>query len=416
MPQMTLWVEEHAESGADALASATLDVSGKERTRLWYRVPAEHRGLLANRGDPFVLGALFAAMHQGTDMVVHGEVSPSLLRNLEEFQSAWVSWRAGSLTKVGIAADSEKEHSELKNVGQYALTFSGGLDSCFTAFRHRTAKCGRLTRNLTAAVMVHGFDIALHDTDTFHRAADKAEKLLRSVGLPLIRMATNFRDLPGVWIDAHGAGLASCLHLLAGGCSGGLIASTDSYGGLVLPMGSNPVTDPLLGSDSFAIIHDGAGYTRMDKMRAILSWSDALRSIRVCWAGPQRDRNCGKCEKCIRTILGFRAIGAALPAAFERDVTDTDILALEIPKDGAWKIHLSYLQSILAAARDAHLSASWVSALDRAVKRNRSPWWSLWRGRRAAWQRLRKRAALRTRLRCLLRREADGEHVDHRQE
>lgn len=92
----------------------------------------------------------------------------------------------------------------------------------------------------------------------------------------------------------------------------GLIASSEPYSSLLLPWGSNPITDRLMSSDSFSIVHDAAAVTRNQKVRAISTWKEATRSIRVCWQGEHMDRNCGRCEKCIRTILNFRVMGLGL--------------------------------------------------------------------------------------------------------
>ena len=47
-----------------------------------------------------------------TDLHVHAGVSPSLLRNLEEFQAAWACWRPGHYARIGISADAERETGE----------------------------------------------------------------------------------------------------------------------------------------------------------------------------------------------------------------------------------------------------------------------------------------------------------------
>ncbi|WP_375515647.1 hypothetical protein [uncultured Nostoc sp.] len=137
--------------------------------------------------------------------------------------------------------------------------FSGGLDSCFTAFRHSRGKCGRSQRPLEAGLMVHGFDIPLFEQESFDRAVQKSKLTLASLGLELIPMATNFRDFKQNWEDTHGIAVASCLMLLQGGYSIGLIPSSDPYHAVDLSWGwgSNPLTDPLLSSSTFPIIHDG---------------------------------------------------------------------------------------------------------------------------------------------------------------
>jgi len=182
----------------------------------------------------------------------------------------------------------------------------------------------------------------------------------------LIPIATNFRNVNQYWQDCHGAAVASCLMLLQGGYRTGLIASSRPYQALI-PWGSNPVTDPLLSSDNFQIIHDGTAFNRTQKIEQVAKWSEALAGLRVCWQGPHKARNCGRCEKCIRTILDFRVLGLSLPDCFEQDVTEQQILQLK----GLKQSSLYHFELILEVAKANNLSDSWVRALEKCVIRNR---------------------------------------------
>lgn len=388
-----LWREDTIETDGQTTVGVTIERPEHKRKLLWYRVPAEYGSFLTKTSEPFVLSALFGAMHEATDLYVHGQVSPSLLQNLEEFQQVWSCWRPDRYTRVEIKADVERDQPETSNSDGAIVAFSGGVDSCFTAWRHCTGSCGRLRRNLGAAVLVHGFDIPIEEKEAFNRVAEKSNKMLEGLSIEMITIATNFRQLGDDWGDAHGAAVASCLMLLQTGYGIGLIASTEPYNGLVLPWGSNPISDGLLSSDAFQTVHDGAAFTRSDKIRELLNWPEALQYLRVCWQGKQRDRNCSRCEKCIRTILNFRSIGLALPECFEHDVSDSQILALK----GLNLVQIAYLDEILAVSRAASIAGSWVAALEKCIKQNRHM-----AGRRKRfWRRMRKTVALRTRLRRL---------------
>jgi len=244
--------------------------------------------------------------------------------------------------------------------------------------------------------MVQGFDIPLCDTYTFQRAASNCKKMLKALSIQLITIATNFRELDNDWENSHGAAIASCLMLLGNGFSAGLIASSEPYNNLVLPWGTNPVTDGLMSSDTFRIIHDGAAFTRSQKVRAISCWPQALRYMRVCWEGIEKDRNCGKCEKCIRTILNFRVAGLKLPPCFERDVTDEQISALR----GLNPVQTAYFKEILSDARAACICEPWVGALQKCIKRNQSTGGD----NKSRWRQIAKTVGFRRRLRRLMTR------------
>lgn len=366
MARTHLWQEQVVENNGTVTVGVTIETPDRERNVLWYWVQAEHSTLLTKNCDPFVVATIFLAMSQGTDILVHGEVSPSLLQNLQEFQAVWSCWRPKQYRQVEITADIEQEHSVTNRLERAISAFSGGLDSCFTAFRHSQGKCGRSQRPLQAGLMVHGLDIPLSMPESFDRAMQKSQLALSSLGLELIPMATNFRNFKQNWEDAHGVAVASCLMLLQGGYSMGLIPSSDPYHAIDLSwgFGSNPLTDPLLSSKTFPIIHDGGAFSRPAKLMQIAEWPEALQNLRVCWEGKQKDRNCGYCEKCVQAILTFRALGLDLPPCFENDVTNQQIARVLNGK------LLSEYAPILAFAKDRSISDSWVTVLEEFVYAN----------------------------------------------
>ena len=366
MHQIHLWREEAVEADGSTTVSITIEHPDQTRTPLWFRVPCQYGSLITPSCDPFVVATLLMAMSQSTDLVVHGEVSPLLLRNLTEFQAAWSSWRPNLYKPIEIRAEVEREQFNAEAEEKAIAAFSGGVDSCFTAWRHRTNRCGRLQRNLQAGLVVHGFDIPLEKQQAFDRATEKARAILANLGVELIPMATNIRELSLNWEDVFGTAAASCLMLLQRGYSTGLIASSFPYQALSFPYGSNPVTDWLLSSQAFQIVHDGADFTRIEKIRELANWSEAQQNLRVCWEGTQPDKNCGRCEKCVRTILIFRIFGVGLPPCFEEDVSERQILELKA-KEGP----LTELERVLDAAKAADVSESWVSALEKSIARNK---------------------------------------------
>ncbi|MEH2279473.1 MAG: hypothetical protein V7K40_33005 [Nostoc sp.] len=361
MVRTHFWQEQVVENNGIATVGVTIETPDRQRNLLWYQVQAEYSSLLTKSCDPFVIATIFPAMSQGTDILVHGEVSPCLLQNLQEFQAVWSCWRPKHYQQVEITAEIEQEYSVANRPERAISAFSGGLDSCFTAFRHSQGKCGRSQRPLQAGLMIHGLDIPLSMPEFFDRAMQKSKLALTSLGLELIPMASNFRNIFNQnWEDAHGAVVASCLMLLQGSYSMGLIPSSSPYHAIDLSWGwgSNPLTDPLLSSRTFSIIHDGGAFSRPAKLMQIIDWPEALQTLRVCWEGEQKDRNCGHCEKCVQAILTFRVLELGLPPCFENDVTDQEI-ARVLKRE-----HLIKYSIILAIAKHRSISDSWVTVLE----------------------------------------------------
>jgi len=179
-------------------------------------------------------------------------------------------------------------------------------------------------------------------------------------------MSTNFRSLGDDWEHCHGAGLASCLMVLQNSYGKGLMGSTDPYS-LVLPWGSNPITDGLLSSNCFQLIHDGAAFSRTEKIKNISTWPEAINNLRVCWQGELKDTNCGTCEKCIRTILNFRVLELGLPGCFEQDINNIQIIKISRLN----KLQYGEFSQIIKSAKKNSISKSWVTALKLCLFHNR---------------------------------------------
>ncbi len=135
---------------------------------------------------------------------------------------------------------------------------------------------------------------------------------------------------------------------------------------MILPYGSNPVTDWMLSSDSFHIVHDGAAYHKIEKVRQIVQWPEAMQYLRVCWEGAHKDRNCCRCQKCVWTLLTLRAIGHGLPACFPHEISDGEIRRLKYHDVAS----LNSTRRFIAWLKAEGISAPWVRALQVSVLAN----------------------------------------------
>ncbi|NEQ77073.1 MAG: hypothetical protein F6K23_31125 [Okeania sp. SIO2C9] len=370
MAKIHLWQEETKIINNLVHVSTTIEMSNQSQVNLWYRFSLKYQEEINTTCDSFVIATILLAMSQGCDLIVHGQVSPSLLDNLDEFQDAWCCYPLQKYTKIMVQADTEKELEKPLGQPKAISAFSGGLDSCFTAFRHSKDVHRRKKYNLLAGLMVHGLDIPISQEDVFTRALKKSIIITNSLGIELIEMATNFRQVIKLdWEDVFNTTVASCLHFFSKGYTQGIIPASTYYTKMVLPSAFDPITDSFLSSKSLEIINDGSAFTRLQKTEKILNWQEITENLRVCWQGENKDQNCGKCEKCIRTILTFRALNYGLPCCFEKDVTDQQILNLKLRG-----LEIGVMESLInqIQARDKSLlSQSWVKALQKSIKRNR---------------------------------------------
>lgn len=384
-PTLHIWPEEGRVIDGMRERRAVVEAPERERFSLWFRTPESTPYPLTDSAEPFVLSLLFGAMQWNTPVHVHGPVSPSLLRNVEEYQTVWRCWDPVRHHAAPITVDAEVEPAPPAT--QDAIScFSGGVDACFTAFRHIRRDCGRQVRPLKACLMVHGFDIAVSDTADFQAAFENSQRLLAADGVPLVPVVTNFREMPLRWIEVFSTACGACLTLFQAHFRYGMIPSTNGYN-YFAPHGSTPLTDRLMSSDGFSILNDGAGYARVDKVNVLGQWPDVTSHLRVCWEGAARDGNCGHCEKCIRTILDFRANGYPKPECFSRDATDEDIARLPVQSGSLLREYGLILQRALD---NGMAGESWVQTLDKKVRSDKRHHWLAG---------IRRRVSLRTRLR-----------------
>ena len=348
------------------LSAGTIRISStlKSPTRqgtLWYELDDRHAPAIVDRADPFVLGTLILAMREGCDLRVSGAaVSPSLLRNLEEFQQIWHAWFG--LPIVDMVAEEEREATRPDGA---VVAFSGGVDSAFSAYSHSTD--ARRSAPLRAGLMLHGMDIPRSDRIGFDGARRRSSRMLDSLGLDLITVTTNAWDLlPGIHTHFPAVGVAAALQLVGGQFGTGLMPSTATYSQLVLPLDSTPMSDWLLGSASFEIIHDGAAHNRLDKVRRLTQWDEALDNLRVCLEDPRHDRNCGRCRKCLLTYLAFRVLDVE-PRCFET----TPSAAAVREWAGSFTSHRLFVADMRAIVEEADrrgLQESWVRAARRRLR------------------------------------------------
>lgn len=316
--------------------------------------------------DFAVLVVLFGAMRWGRDIVAQGPLSDSLLRNLEEFQQVWCAWQPQIYRPVGISGAGYGRR--VSGTDCAVAAFSGGVDACFTAYRHLKKRPGKYHYDLATLMLVQGFDIPFGADDAFAIAVQRARAIVGN-DAAIATVKTDVSKMLVQWQNNFGAALAACLHQFAPTHSIGLVGSDEPYQHLALPWGSNPISNPFLSSDLMKIVTDGSGYTRTQKVSHVANWQAATENLRVCWEGPVSGKNCGRCEKCIRTILNFRAADAPFPAAFAQDVTDAQIRAVTLRVD----VQVDYMRDILEQAEKNGIDASWVDAVRNLIDAYKAP-------------------------------------------
>ena len=298
--------------------SATIDVPG-HRHEVFYRAS---RGPIDD-GGVFLAAGLLPAMKLGLPLRLPQQPPDYVLERISTYQEIMHLWYP-ELHKIRIvgaaAAPAAVEGSSIAH-RPAAVFFSAGVDSFYVTLKHQ--------RTIDCLIFVHGFDVALPNSELREKAVAGVRGAANDLGLPLIEVETNVASMLhdyASWQDhSHGAALASVALLLSPQLRRVYIASTDHYSRL-RPLGSHPLLDPLWSSDETEIVHDGV-IGRQGKIESICRNDIAMRWLRVCWENKDNAYNCGRCDKCINTMIRLHLAGALERCATLPHKLDYDVIA-----------------------------------------------------------------------------------------
>lgn len=253
---------------------------------------------LSSSSNWVVASLLLPAMTLGLDLHIDGTVSPTLMANMDTIQSIYLSWRP-SAKRICVTAAHQGEDLSGNGVG---LFFSGGVDSLYSLVKHLD--------QVTHLILVHGFDVSISDQEAFLPCQNGAIEIASALGKKLCIVRTNLREFSNKycgWGIYHGGALAAVSAILSPETSKTIIGSSYTYNQLHA-WGSHPLLDPLWSTASQQLIHDGAESNRVQKTLTLAENEWTLRHLRVCWEDSSA-YNCGKCEKCLRTVVGLKIAG-----------------------------------------------------------------------------------------------------------
>jgi Glycosyl transferase family 2 len=279
---------------------------GDRAQRVWMRTETP----LLPTADAALAACLLPAMRSGGTLELTDPISPRMLRTQREFQAiqrAWsLDWEFGdpSLEEVEVIAPT-RTPDPLAEPGRVAAFFSGGVDSWSTVLANP---------DVTDLIFVRGTDI-LPRLAHQEGLADEVEARLREaateLGLPLHVVETNIRELsdPLVrWETYFPSAMVAVAHFLSPRFERILMASGADHE-TQTPVGSGRMVDQLWSSERLEIVDDGGRFSREDRLRKICQHPVVQRTLRVCWHNTGGAYNCGRCRKCVLTMLSLEALG-----------------------------------------------------------------------------------------------------------
>lgn len=320
--------------GGRAVLSARLSYDRRPLNKpeeAWFSFPERYIDDLSGRADAFAVGLLPLALALGEDLEVEGALSPRLAAGLEEYQRALHFWFPRQQKRVGLRCGS-LEALPPDQAGQGCATlFSGGVDSSYTLMAHQPGWQPLPQFQARYALFVKGFDIPLQDRRDHELSLPVFTRELAPMGVEVIDCATNLRYLTSgllKWRIPHGAALVAVGLALDRLLRYLLVPATYGLDELI-PLGTSPMIDHWLSTDTLKVIHHGSTVSRIEKVEAISRWEPAQHFLRVCIDDQKRRgvENCCRCEKCIRTMAMLEMCGnLAAFTTFSRPYRRSDML------------------------------------------------------------------------------------------
>jgi hypothetical protein len=333
-------------------------IHGQTQTPVWFRV---RNANAAPSGNAALAIALVPAMRAARSLVLGDSLSPRLSASQAAIQELFQHWD-DQFNVVRVTAPLGEPNRA--STGGTGLFFSGGVDSFFSLLRHR--------EEITHLIFLRGFNVKQKQV-----VDDSVLPAVRAVAArmnkTLVEVSTNIREFSDRFVDwgldYHGAALAAVALLLAPTLSTVYVASTHSERD-TFRWGSHLSLDPLYSTETLSLIHDGANATRVEKVAAIAENRLVQQTLRVCnKAGAS---NCGRCEKCLRTMINLRVAGALdKVATFDRSLRLNEVRLIHVRDDNK----ASFVSENLAALRAKGVDDDLASALNDALNRRYDKGW-----------------------------------------
>lgn len=346
---------------ADGRVRVAADVVWEDAARppdvVFFETPERFGADLEASPEAFALAALPAAAWRGERRLrIDGALCPRLASGLAEVGAIWRRWRVPCRTVV-IEATNGAAAPPRRAEPRASLLLSGGVDSLALLRGNRLGYPRDHPDSARDAIVLYGAN-GFEFADGRPVAARLAayEEMLRRLGplavqedVTLLPVRFNARWLlPGyeAWTTLGFAPMiAAVSHAFARRHTTVWLASSGVIGELVAHA-SHPDLDPLFSSSAVEIRVGDPHVPRLEKVRRIADWEPARSIVQPCW---QRSRrladgrlNCGRCEKCLRTMLALLILGklGECPAFEETDVEPSWLRRVKLPSELKLKLLL----------------------------------------------------------------------------
>ncbi|HET9198545.1 MAG TPA: hypothetical protein VFN92_09875 [Solirubrobacterales bacterium] len=299
-------------------------LAGVEPQRIWFRSETE----VVPSADAALAACLMPAMRHGGTLEVEEPISPLVLANQRDFQAIQKGWSYGwdygeePLEEVEVTAPSRAPDPS-PPTGRVATFFSGGVDS-FAAIVANP--------EVSDLIFVRGVDILprlAHQDGLVEEVETRLREAAAELGKTLHVVDTNVRDLsdPLVrWEPYFACPLIAISHFFAPLFDRVIVAGDIDFE-IQPPMGATMLVDELWSSEEVEVVDWGGRFSRERRVEMIAAHPVARRTLRTCWENKGGAYNCGRCRKCLLTMISLELNGALQAVETFPDELDLEVLA-----------------------------------------------------------------------------------------
>jgi hypothetical protein len=300
--------------------------------------------------DPALAICLMPSMRTGGTLALPGRVSPRLLRNQGAYQTVQRTWSRGWRYGMGplreVAVDAAHRAQADGPRGRVAAFFSGGVDSWAALLANP---------DVTDLIFIRGHDLipgAAHHRELAGEVEVRLREAAARLRLPLHVVHTNARELsdPLIAWEPYHPSLMAAVALFFEPLFERMLFATDTDYETQPPLGTAQLVDHLWSTERLEIADWGGHLSREQRVRAIAGHPVVRETLRVCWENPDGAYNCGRCRKCLLTMIPLEALGV-------RELFPTFPAELDLGRFAGFEltqpIALVLWEDVLRTARDA---------------------------------------------------------------
>ncbi|WP_042221721.1 hypothetical protein [Oceanobacillus manasiensis] len=330
-----------------------------KKYEMFYEVENEYeKYLCTERIDAFLIGLLPYALKHNLDIYSKYEVSEKLYYQIKTILIPVLSRYISNYNTVNVEA--KVSYKKLPNKGAVGTGFSAGVDSFHTLYNNTNLEISsyNITHLTFFNVGSHGSKGGSEARSLYRNRMKKAKIFAEEQEFKFVSVDSNLSEILRLeFVQTHTFRSLSAVLALQKLFGVYYYSSGFPIDQFSIKEDSTAYYDLLnvysLSNNNVSFYSTGLIESRLEKVKQISEYKKSYKYLNVCAKG---DYNCGKCEKCKRTILEFYSINKL---QLYSDVFDVDLFNKKIEK---------YLGFMIANKKNENYKEIYIELKERHIE------------------------------------------------